>query len=159
MRTSVKYLLGAFIYIGFALFIYGIFEACRISWPINKPPYEIENILSTTTTSISALFATNLGAVLGFSIAKPNSTFTKLKTWNPITALLDPEPTNLQIIACYIYTLSLFVCGIVWAHRGFEEDPKLIVSIVPEMAKYLIGVIIGAVALGLNIKPEEENLR
>ena len=152
MKKPIKYLLGLFIFIGCAIYIYGIVLACIESWPKHPSPYEIPVFLSTTVTSIAALLATNLGAVLGITITKSNSLFGESKTWNPLTAFSEPEPTNFQATACYIYVLSLIACGIVWAYRGFEPDPTLIVPLIPEMTKSLLGVIIGVLAMSLNIQ-------
>ncbi len=152
MKKPIKYLLGLFIFIGCAIYIYGIVLACLESWPEHQPPYQIPVFLSTTVTSIAALLATNLGAVLGITITKSDSLFGETKTWNPLTVFREPEPTNFQATACYIYAISLIACGVVWACRGFEPDPAKIVPLIPEMTKSLLGVIIGVLAMSLNIQ-------
>ncbi|MBP6416882.1 MAG: hypothetical protein KA330_10530 [Chitinophagaceae bacterium] len=152
MKKPIKYLLGFFIFIGCAIYIFGIVQACIVSWHPDRPPYEIPVFLSTTVTSIAALLATNLGAVLGISITKSNSLFGEMKTWNPLTVFSDPEPTNFQATVCYVYVFSLVACGVVWAIRGFEPDTTKIVPLLPEMTKSLLGIIIGALAMALNIK-------
>lgn len=157
MKKQFQNLLGLFIILGCAFYIYGIVLACIKSWPAGPVDFEFRVFLSTSITSIAALLATNLGAVLGISITNPNSTFKKANTWNPFTAITDPEPNKYQAIAIYVYVASLLACGIVWAKKGFTEDSTHIIPIIPEMTKTLIGVIIGSLALGLNIKPTDGN--
>lgn len=157
MKKPITYLLGLFIFIGCAIYIYCIALACIESWPRFQSVYEIPVFLSTTVTSIAALVATNLGAVLGITITKSNSLFGESKTWKPLTAFSEPEPTNFQATAFYIYVLSLIACGVIWAVRKFEPDPTLIVPLIPEMTKSLLGVIIGVLAMSLNIQQPPGN--
>lgn len=156
MRNPIQNLLGLFIYLGCAFYIYGIALACIKSWPPGAVDFDFKVFLATTVTSIAALLATNLGAVLGITITNPNSSFHKTKTWNPLSAITNPEPNKYQVIAIYVYVASLLACTIVWGKKGFTEETTHIIPIIPEMTKTLIGVIIGSLALGLNIKTGNE---
>ena len=156
MNKPINYLLGLLVFLGCGLFAYGIGQACILSWSPNNSSYDMASFLTSSVTSIAAILSTNLGAVLGITFSTPdsNSRFKRNESenWNPISFFKDPNQTNIQIIACYVYILSLIVAGIVWAHRDFITETNKIVPLIPDLTKSLLGVIVGVLAISLNTK-------
>ncbi len=152
MNKPVNNLLAILLLIGCVAYLYGVFYACYISWAANKPPesYVLPSFLANTLTSLAALFSTNLGAVLGISSSNPNSRLRKTEAWNPLKTWKNPSPPEFQVIVCYVYIISLFACSIVWAHRNFDTDVTQINTLIPEMTKSLLGVVVGVLALSLS---------
>ena len=132
-------------------FIYGIYKACKISWPDNPDVSRMPAFLSNLVTSIAAVLATNLGAVLGIAAVNKDSSFRSFSAWNPMNLFGDIGPTVLQTLACYIYIIGLLVSAIIWAKKNFTSDEKLVVSLIPQLTKSLVGVIIGVLAISLNV--------
>ncbi|QIL40572.1 hypothetical protein G7074_15640 [Pedobacter sp. HDW13] len=152
-NKPIAYLILSLLSIGVAAYLYGVWIACSISWAPRDTPVSINSFLSSVVSSIAAVLATNLGAVLGISITKPQSPFGKLKNWTSFSLLANDGATIFQIIACFVYVLSLLAAAIVWVHTGFETESTKIISLIPEMTKSLVGVIIGVMAISLNVKP------
>lgn len=148
MNKPITYLLGFLIFIGCGAFVYGIALACIKSW--NATANEIPPFLSGTVTSIAAVLSTNLGAVLGITVSNPGSKFRESKSWNPLSFFTSPSPSVIQTIVCYVYILSLIAAAIVWAHRDFTTETTIIVPLIPELTKSLLGVIVGVLAISLN---------
>jgi hypothetical protein len=153
MPKPIIYLLAFLIFIGCAVFVYGISVAICVSWCCEGSACKIAPFLSSAVTSTGAILATNLGAVLGITINNPASNFRQSKSWNPLTFFSNPSPTIIQTAACYVYILSLLASAIVWAHRGFDgTETTVVVPLIQEMTKSLLGVIVGALAVALNTK-------
>ena len=156
MNKPVNNLLGLLLLIGCIAYLFGIGFACVQSWSEGRTSYELPAFLSNTLTSISALFSTNLGAILGISAVKNNTNFNDTATWNPaktwrkIKKWENPSMSEFQVILCYVYIFALFSCSIVWAHRSFETDVTQVNTIIPEMTKSLLGVVVGVLAFSLN---------
>lgn len=150
---SAKEVLYIFlISIGCIAYMYGIFRACYVSWPKPQTGYEyvIPAFLSTTVTSISAVLSTNFGAVMGLTL-KADVRFSQASLWNPLNIVTNPSATSFQIVACYVYILSLLGTAVVWAHRDFEAENGKIVPLVADLTKTLVGIIVGALAIALNV--------
>lgn len=156
MRHPIYYLTAFIISIGFALYIFGIAKACIMSIG-DSGDVEFNQVLSGAVTSIAAVLSTNLGAVLGISVSNPKSEFRKLSTWNPSSIFVNSDPTTFQTIGCYVYIISLLVAAIVWAYKDFTTDPKDIVPLIPELAKSLLGIIVGVLAISFNPKLKPNN--
>lgn len=152
MNKPINNLLAILLLIGCLAYLYGIGYACVISWSANLPieSYALPSFLSNTLTSLAALFSTNLGAVLGISSSNPKSRLRNTEAWNPIKTWKNPSPPEFQVIICYVYIISLFACSIVWAHRNFDTDITKINTLIPEMTKSLLGVVVGVLALSLS---------
>jgi hypothetical protein len=152
MNKPIRYLLAFVVMIGCGAFVYGVYLACYVSWfnPARHGKYEIPIFLASTVTSIASVLSTNLGAVLGITIIINDSKFSQPKAWNLLSLFTDPNPTNIQTTACYVYILSMLGAAIVWAHRDFENDALRIVYLIPELTKSLLGVIVGVLAISLN---------
>ena len=149
--TPISYLVIFLIGLACIAFVYGIYKACKISWPDNSDTSKMPAFLSNLVTSIAAVLATNLGAVLGLAKVNAGSVFRDFATWNPIHLCSANAPNVSQTIACYIYILGLLAAAIVWAKKNFTADEKLVVSLIPQLTKSLVGVIIGVLAISLNV--------
>lgn len=156
MKKPVNNLLGLLLVIGCIAYLWGVGFACTQSWSPNNSTYEIPSFLSNTLTSISALFSTNLGAILGISTQKNDTNFSDTATWNPAKTWLkvkkweNPSMAEFQVLLGYVYIIALFICSIVWAHRGFETEVTKVNALIPEMTKSLLGVVVGVLAFSLN---------
>jgi len=148
MDKAIQILIVFLFSVGCLGYLYGIFQACWISLqkPVNVDA--MPAFLSSIITSIGAVLATNLGAVLGIAISNPKSEYST-KFFSPFTVFAKPGITTVQITACYIYILTLVVVAIVWGIKKFTTDPKQIVSTIPELTKTLLGVIVGVFAITL----------
>jgi hypothetical protein len=149
MKQPANYLLVALISIGCIAFFAGIWMACR--YTLNGDPGDMPTFISSLVTSIAAVLATNLGAVLGIAKTQPASPFRMAATWNPANLLSGDTASVIQTIACYIYIAGLLAAAIVWGKCGFKEDNS-IVPLVEQLSKSLAGVVVGALAVSLNIQ-------
>jgi len=150
MPKPITFLLSVLIALGCATFAYGIFKACAVSLQRVPDLSLMPLFLASAVTSIAAVLATNLGAVLGIAIANPQSLYRQRKSWNPLRAFTNPNPTVWQTLACYVYIIGLLAAAVVWGIKNFTTDNKQIVALIPEMTKSLLGVIVGALAVSLN---------
>lgn len=133
-------------------FIYGIYKACKISWPLDDPDTSLmPAFLSNLVTSIAAILATNLGAVVGFTVTNESSIFRDSSTWSLTNLFTENASGSWQTLACYIYILGLLAAAIVWARKNFTADDSEIMSLIPQLTKSLVGVIIGVLAISLNV--------
>jgi hypothetical protein len=136
----------------FGFYLYGMEEAIRLSWlgDVDKDTYP--PALSTAISSIQALLLTNLGVLLGVSVANPTSAVARSMLLQnavksgPAAATLAPptDPLELrekiQLFALGIYIISLIACTIGWAHDDFATDNNKIIDLVSQSGKMLIGV-------------------
>jgi len=134
-------------------YVYGIYEAIKLSWP-KDPGTEIikyHDVLSTTIGSIQALLLANLGILLGISIAKPHSGLAKQLMLNKTTNKIGMAPDisaplelreKVQLFALVLYVCSLIACFITWSTNGFSSDSKDVVSLIPESSKMFLGVVL-----------------
>lgn len=132
-------------------FIYGIYKACKISLEKEPDLTLMPAFLSNLVTSIAAILATNLGAVIGITVINDNSEFRNLSTWNLTNLFSENAPSAWQALACFIYILGLLAAAIVWAIKNFTSDEKKVVSLIPELTKSLVGVVVGVLAISLNV--------
>ena len=151
MNKTIKYMLCFLILTGYLAYIYGVFKACVVSWPADSTDYKMAAFLSFAVTGIAGVLSTNLGAVLGLTVTNKNSRFNNRDAF--LLKKLLTDPTAAQILACYLFILSLAAAAVVWGHRDFTEDPDKIVPLIPQMTKTLLGVIVGAVAVSLKKEP------
>jgi len=126
-------------------FLAGILEAGILTQkgkPEKMPPF-----LKQTVTLIGGVLATNLGAVLGISVARGVSP--SLRIW------AVPTTQALQMAAVILYVVGLLLAAVFWAINGFKENPNggpiVVVSTLPELTRILLGVIIGAAIVVLGI--------
>ena len=148
MSQPVKLLIGILVFIGFIFYFYGVWQACAISLEEIKPgktPRVMPEFLASVVTAIGAVLATNVGAVLGIAITQSASKYRLSKSWNPANFFSQTE--TMQTVACYVYIICLFGAAIVWGKENFRTD---VVTIIPEMAKTLLGIIVGCLAISLN---------
>lgn len=147
--------------IGWILLVAGLgVYLCGIIFAIFFPIEDTQNgqvvmlmpeALETVTTSVGAILLTNLGAVLGISIVKPNNGLARVA----MKSISVPEPITMreaiQIAAVLLYIISLLACGIKWGIATFKQEPDPVVALIPQYAKTLIGVITAYIAFVLAI--------
>lgn len=144
--------------VGIAIYIYGIVTA--IFNPIVEHPptgpetKHIPEALETITTTIGAILLTNLGAVLGISISKPQSGLANIAFLSPKISVPDPVTQRelIQFVAVLIYIITLIGCGVDWAVSTFKAKPDAVVELVPQYGKTLLGVITAYLAFVLAAK-------
>jgi hypothetical protein len=130
--------------VGIVLVLYGlgIYVAARYSyWVDGAPrPGDMPEIVSYFVTAVNGILAANLGALLGISIS--------------FTGLRGPQtPTEvIQWIAAICYVIMLLMAAIIWGWEGFIDDPAKVVSLLPEMTKNAIGILIAILAAVLGVQ-------
>jgi hypothetical protein len=139
--NPVELITEALFFIGCFGYIYGVFKACIVSLAKVPDVSKMPAFLSNLITTIGAVLATNLGAILG--LPKP------LPTLSPFAVFYEPIIINFQITACYIYLLTLLTSSIVWGIKNFTTDPTQIVSTLPDQTKTFLGVLVGVLAITL----------
>ena len=155
MNTNVVILISIILAIGCVAFLYGIYKACEVSLKKTPPdPTEMPSALSSIVTTIGAILATNLGAVLGIQLSNSTLAFEDSTLWH-ISLLFKGTPTGFQIIFCYIYLGALVAVATVWVIRKFNDQN--VIPLIPELSKTLIGIIIGVLALTLSTKPPSDS--
>lgn len=141
--------------IAFGLYIYGVYCAIFIQLTGKAGAINIPEPLETLTSSLGAIFLTNLGAVLGISVSKPESGLARKILFSKAS---DPNPPPLskremiQFASVILYLVSLVACFAVWASTSFETDPMKLVPFIAQAGKTLIGVITAYLAFVLGVK-------
>lgn len=165
-KTLIAALIGWLLLGGAALFYgYGLYEAISVTLQPDLTEAgkvkQIPEVLSTTLGAINALLLTNLGIVLGISIAKPGSSMARAVLFNAsktseLKALEVEDPiklaAQLQLLAVIIYVLALVLCLIIWIIKGFSLNPQNVISTVSESGKMFIGVVLAYLTVVLGIK-------
>jgi hypothetical protein len=133
--------------LAFGLYVFGIGYGIYQSFPSSGTPVPLPDALDIMISSLGAILLTNLGAVLGISVANPSSALAKKimpSFTNEATENVE-NPMNLreqlQYMAMFIYLLCLTACFICWAVKGFKSDAENVIVLIPQMGKTLIGVI------------------
>ena len=130
---------------------YGIVTAIQqtLIGQINFPGF-----LQNAVSAIQALLLTNLGAVLGIAVTKPDSTIARairLGSDNASAATLAPtSPSetkqNIQLYAMILYVMSLIACTICWIVSGYQTDTTRIVPVIAESGNMFLAVVLAYVA-------------
>lgn len=133
-------------------YVYGIYEAIRLSWPDKHiGTDEYSPVLESVISSLQALFLTNLGMLLGISVAKPQSEVAKQLMLgrlggNNAQALQVTDPLLvrdiIQFFALALYILSLIGCVVTWAANHFSSKPEEVVPLVSASGKMFFGVVL-----------------
>ena len=151
MKNIVSYIGWLLLAAAFGFYVYGIFEAVRLSWPVvpSAEPIKYHDVLSATIGSIQALLLANLGMLLGVSIANPNSNVARSLKLDQRESLINQAPPppmelkdKIQLFALVVYVFSLIICLVTWIVNDFSTDSKDVVSIVSESGKMFIGVVL-----------------
>ena len=156
----------ALLVIALGAYCYGIYYA--IFTPdeiITKDPtgkititgLSIPDPLDTLTSTIGAILLTNLGAVLGISITNQTSALAaKTLISRNITQIPPPlsKREMIQLISVLIYIIILVSCFVKWSINTFvkPDNVKLVVPLVQQYGKTLIGVITAYIAFVLGVK-------
>lgn len=120
----------------------GIYIAARYTlWVEGAPkPNDMPEIVSYFVTAVNGTLAANLGALLGISIS--------LRGWR--------APKNatevLQWVAAGWYVAMLILATIFWGLAGFTDDASKVVSLLPELTKFMIGIFISILAAVLGVQ-------
>ena len=148
--------------LGFYLF--GIGQAIYLSWSAKDIGADAYSpVLESVISSIQALLLTNLGILLGISVAKPGSGVaqrlmlgagsTKDALRLPITdPLLLRE--KVQLFALTLYILSLIACVVTWAMNHFSSETKDVVPLVASSGKMFFGVALAYLTTVLRQDPK-----
>lgn len=144
--STANYLIAILVILGLLTFLYGVGYACVKSWPKkNSSTPGIPEYISLTLTNIATILGTNVGGVIGITIAKPGTNYNKAVFWNPSMLISDPNPTSLQVIACYVYIIALLATLVVLVHQNFDKGK--VVPVVYDLSKSFLGMILGAMAV------------
>ncbi|MBE5322284.1 hypothetical protein IM793_24255 [Pedobacter sp. MR2016-19] len=145
---------------GLAVYLYGVTFAIFFSTSVvenGTKVLKIPDALETVITTIGAILLTNLGAILGISIMKPNAAIAKIAMVGKDIEL--PESITVreknQIAGVLFYIITLIACGVKWASATFKEVPNPVVVLIPQYGKTLIGIITAYLAfvLAVNSRP------
>ncbi len=134
---------------------YGIYAAITQTLSSSESePIIYPEFLSTSIGSIQALLLTNLGMLLGISVASPTSNvarFLKLtkQSQGVVSSPIDLKE-QIQLFALIAYILSLIACLITWITVGFNTDSKIVVSVITESSKMFIGVVLAYLTVVLS---------
>jgi hypothetical protein len=140
--------------LGALFYLAGILWAGVLSLQSNTVP-ELPEVVTYVITTIGGVLATNFGAVFGISVV-PNGG-KKAEQLNMFSLLAPPasrtKVDKLQIIAAYLYIVSLLLALIFWLVDGLSDTSAPVLS---TMTFTLIGVIggLGAVVLGAQSEPD-----
>lgn len=156
-NSLVSYVGWLLLFAALGFYGYGIYTAISLSWsPITSTsnlPYH--DVLSTTIGSIQALLLTNLGILLGISVANPSSPVAQaLKLGSGTNVNMAPLPPmqlkeKIQLFALVLYVCSLIACFVTWAVNKFSSDPKDVVPVIPETGRLFIGVVLAYLTAAL----------
>jgi hypothetical protein len=133
--------------LAFGLYFFGIAYGIYRCFPSSGAPIPLPDALDIMISSLGAILLTNLGAVLGISVANPSSALAKkiMPAFTNKAVENIENPMNLreqlQYMAMLIYLLCLTACFICWAVKGFKADAQYVIAIIPQMGKTLIGVV------------------
>ena len=150
---SAKPLLFSLVIIATLFFLFAIILTGIIS--IGKIGEKPNDFLINIATIISGVLATNLGAVLGFTVNPPQQNATgrfhpKTMGFRPSVSGNNQDTANaaqkLQVIAAYFYVGSLFLAAIFWF---IAKDSSTLVQFIFNLTNTLAGVIIGALTVSL----------
>lgn len=140
MNKPIPAIIGwSLLFLALGIYIYGI------CWGIfmYDPGKEIEP-LSSIVATINAILLTNLGAVLGIAVTKPDSPLAQRVLIGGNTRD-SSEPTtkreSIQYFAVMLYILVLVTCFIAWICTLLEEKKNSISELIVQNGKALIGVI------------------
>ena len=141
-------LIGVLAAIAGAWFIAGVVEACYFT--TKKLPDHMPQFLADVVASIGGVFAANLGALVGFTFTQAAS-LSKVRLASPATWLgrssALPGTTQIQLVAAIGYLICLSAATVVWGMAQFSQDPKLVVPTLPQLAKTLLGVVVGGLGV------------
>jgi len=143
MPTSIRILFVAFVALGGAGYLGGVARAAYLT--VKRRPNDMDEFPQRALTTISAILATNLGAVLGLSLTATG--LAGASFFAPDTLTAGGGQSAFPIIAAYLYSAGLLIACAAWATVNFKEA----VPIISEMTRTLVGVIVGAMALAAGV--------
>lgn len=134
-------------------YIYGIVEAIVQTVGSSSAEFvKYPSFLASTIGSLQALLLTNLGVLLGISVAKPASNVARVLRFSRLeetTEAITPSPRDssqtIQLFALVVFVICLIACLITWILKDFVEDTKLVVPVVSDSGKMFSAVVIAYV--------------
>jgi hypothetical protein len=169
MTNSIRTLIVAIVVLTGLLYTFTIVYTIILTFTEIKV---LDPLLGSTVTVIGGVLSTNLGAVLGVTLTpplrdlKPLPTFLGLRSsiglnTQRLTGTTQAETgQKLQIIACWVYVISLTLAFAGWiiAKLSGIRDAQ-IQPLLSELAKTLLGIMVGALTLALGRTQPEETLK
>lgn len=132
---------------GFALLV---FWAGWQSLQMTAKP-AIHDGLTGFVTGVGGAFATNFGATLGVSEYINRSLLAPFSTRGVSAAVVPQRWLTLQVLAAWVYFVTLLAAGGFWIFDGFSSNTA---DLVRNMAATFGGVVVGVLIVRLNIKPK-----
>jgi hypothetical protein len=158
MQSAVKPLVILLASLAGLLYIFSIGNAITATFSEDIKPI---GFLAEAATVIGGILSTNLGAVLGVTFTQPPNQPLAIGGTPVIMGLRSSiqskqqrasgvanSTQKLQIIACWVYVLCLLAALVAWLIAQAKDVPH-VVPLLPEMAKTLLGVIVGALTVVL----------
>jgi hypothetical protein len=147
--------------LAFGLYVFGLGYAIYHSFNGSAANGQLSfpEPLDLMLSSLSAIFLTNLGAVLGIAVANPQTALARnvlpqrAKDANPAADDAQMElREKIQYWAMIVFLIGMVACFVAWAFRGFSSAPDKVLSVIPQQAKMLIGVMSAYMAFVLGRK-------
>lgn len=165
MNKPLVSLVGWFLLVAaLGFYLFGIGKAIHLTLAekaINEGDYS--PVLESLIASVQALLLTNLGMLLGISVANPTSSVAhQLLLARPAAAASAPvggipNPLSLrekiQLLGLALYVFSLVLCVAAWAGDNFSNDARRVVPLVSTSGKMFFGVALAYLTLVLSNKP------
>jgi len=130
MEKVLKIILAVIAGAALILFLLAIIAGGYYTLLVKKPG-DMPGFLFSYAFAANGLLAANLGALLGIKISGG--------TWN----FINPNEM-FQGIAVAFYLIMLLVAFVLWGLAGFTEDVSKVVSLLPELSKNLLGILLAA---------------
>ena len=111
----------------------------------------IHDGLTGFVTGVGGALATNFGATLGVSEYINRNLLAPFSTGGLSAAVVPQRWLTLQVIAAWVYFVTLLAAGAFWILDGFSSNTA---DLVRNMAATFGGVVVGILIVRLNIKPK-----
>lgn len=110
-------------------------------------PQDTPGIVIYFLSSVNGLLAANLGAILGISVSAGG--------------LRQAQTTRetLQWVAAAVYVAGLATILVAWGIAGFSEDPTEVASVIPEIGRTSVGILIAVLAAAIGVQAASSRLQ
>lgn len=143
MSKLPSWVVGGIAGLVLALFLASIVYVGSLAGDPQTTPGIVIYFLST----VNGLLAANLGAILGISVSAGG-----------LRAAGSTRET-LQWVAAAVYVAGLATLLIAWGIAGFSEDPTKVASVIPEIGRTAIGILIAVLAAALGVQAAADRNR
>lgn len=160
--NQIKSLIALLLVLATGFYLYGIIQGGHNS--IKKLGDLNLEYWTAIVIAIGSTLATNLGAVLGFTVKPLPRPANAAPAFLFLRSSLAPQknapfnqtppvtvPQKIQIIACWFYVLSLVLAFVLWQialSNGAKPDTE-IAKMLPQLSYTLAGVIMGGATVAL----------